>query len=264
MPDIAIAPDTLDAESQLFVQEPLKKSVLLNSIPKSGSHLLRNILRMFVLPEQVYKAQFIQWPNLNQHQAAFDPRQKLLISSHLLYSDRSAMLANRTHKILLVRDPYDWALAQARFFVSDVFSSNFDHIKNGSLTVDDLLGLMIFGIHQKSPSLKQQYDLYACAWLATDIYVVRYEDLVSHIKAINTVESEDYFEGVLNACGIGMPKDWRKRILIGSDRKQSATARENINTGASQFNFPNELPEKHKALVDYTAPGLRQLLGYTH
>lgn len=262
MPEVAVAPDTLDQESLKFSQTKLTKPIFINSIPKSGSHLLRNVLRMFVPAEQVYKQQFIQYPNLNQHLNAFDTQKNYLISGHLLYSDRPAMLANRTNKILLVRDPYSWALAQARFFVSDVFSSNFDHIKNGALTVDDLLGLMIFGIYQKSPPLRQQYELYATAWMATDAFLIRYEDMVKHIKMIETNEAEIYFTSLFNACGIQTPLDWRERVRIGSDRKQSATARENINLTANPFKFPDELPDKHKLLIDYAAPGLRSLLGY--
>ncbi len=263
MPEVAIAPDTLDQEAQKYAQKPLGKPLFLNSIPKSGSHLLRNILRMFVPPEQVYKPHFIQYPNLNQHLDAFDTQKNYLVSGHLLYSDRPAMLANRTNKILLVRDPYEWALAQARFFVSDVFSSNFDHIKNGALTVDDLLGLMIFGIHQKSPPLRQQYELYAAAWLATDVHLVRYEDLLSHVSNIESNDAKEYFQSLFTACGIDMPTNWKQRVNIGADRKQSATARENINKAVSMFNFPDELPLKHKELIDYAAPGIRTLFGYT-
>jgi len=263
MPDITMAPDTLNLESLKFKQNPLKKSIFLNSVPKSGSHLLRNILRMFIMPQQVYSTQFVQWPTLQQHVGAFDKNRQLLISAHLLYADNSATLANRTHKLMLVRDPYSWVLAQARFFVSDVFSSNFDQIKNGSLTIDDLIGLMIFGIYQKSPPMKQQYDLYASAWLATDAYVVRYEDLIENIAALDSSEAKTYFKALLAACGIEMPSDWKARISIGADKKQSPTARDNINDGAAKFDFPDALTDKHRALVDYAAPGLRALLGYS-
>ena len=53
-------------------------------------------------------------------------------------------------KILLYRDPYDWVLARALFFMSDEFDGNMDFIKDGTLSVDDLLSLMIFGIHNKA------------------------------------------------------------------------------------------------------------------
>ena len=72
MPEVSIAPDTIDEENAKFTQVSLSRSVFLNSLPKSGSHLLRNILRMFVPVDQVYGPQFVQFPNLNQHLGAFD------------------------------------------------------------------------------------------------------------------------------------------------------------------------------------------------
>ena len=47
---------------------------------------------------------------------------------------------------------------------------------------------------------------------------------------------------------------------MGADRKHSGTARENL-TGIS-IDLPDTLPERHRRMVDYAAPGLRQLLGY--
>ena len=262
MPEVSIAPDTINDESAKFPQVSLSRSVFLNSLPKSGSHLLRNILRMFVPVDQVYGPHFVQFPNLKQHLAAFDENKNYLISGHLLFSDHTAILANRTNKILLVRDPYSWVLAQARFLVSDIVSSNFEHIKTGALTVDDLIGLMIFGIYKKSPPMRQQYELYTVGWLAADAYLVRYEDLVTNIASIETSTAKSYFAELLDKCGITPPDDWKERVIIGADRKQSATARENINTSEPLFEFPRELSEKHMQMVDFAAPGLRKLLGY--
>ena len=263
MPEVSVAPDTINEENAKFAQVSLSRSVFLNSLPKSGSHLLRNILRMFVPVDQVYGPQFIQFPNLKQHLGAFDENKNYLISGHLLFSDNTAILANRTNKILLVRDPYNWVLAQARFFVSDIVSSNFDHIKSGALTVDDLIGLMIFGMYKKSPPMVQQYELYVVGWLAADSYLVRYEDLVANIKSIETDAAQSFFAELLDKCGIDLAGDWRERVIIGADRKQSATARENINAGEPLIEFPQELSEKHKQMIDFAAPGLRRLLGYS-
>lgn len=262
MPEVSVAPDTINEESAKFAQTRLSRSVFLNSLPKSGSHLLRNILRMFVPADQVYGPQFVQFPNLNQHLDAFDENKHFLISGHLLYSDNTAMLANRTNKVLLVRDPYSWILAQARFFVSDVVSSNFEHIKSGALTVDDLIGLMIFGMYKKSPPMRQQYELYTVGWLTTDAHLVRYEDLVDNIASIETAASKAYFFELLDKCGISPPGDWKERVIIGADRKQSATARENINISEPTIKFPENLSDKHRQMVDFAAPGLRKLLGY--
>ena len=124
MPEIFVRADTLDAENARFAQTPLQAPVFLNSVPKSGSHLLRNILRMFVPVAQQYAADFIQWPNLQQHRHAFDPAQPRLSWGHLFFADASAIETAHARRIVLYRDPYDWVIARARFLLSDQFFGN--------------------------------------------------------------------------------------------------------------------------------------------
>lgn len=260
---ITIKPDTLDAETIRFAPDPLGRPLFLNSIPKSGSHLLRNILRMFVPVEQQYRAQFIQWPNLRQHLNAFDPGQNYMSFGHLFFTDGSALELAHVRKVLLYRDPYDWVLARARFYLSDELQGNLDHLKHGQISADDLLSLMIFGIRTEVPSLKDMYELNVVAWLASDVFRVRYEDLLRYMREIDTAEGQAYFERLFDACGIApIPDNWRERVLAGSDRRQSATARENL-TGI-RVELPDSLPDKHKRLVEYLAPGLRKVLGYAN
>src|SRR3546814_12831575 len=76
----------------------------------------------------------------------------MLSWGHLLFSDASAIEAASARKIVLVRDPNTWVLARARFFLSDEFGDNSVLVKNGELTVDTLINLMIFGIHGKARS----------------------------------------------------------------------------------------------------------------
>jgi hypothetical protein len=119
---------------------------------------------------------------------------------------------------------------------------------------------MIFGIHGKAPMMEEIFRYNAVAWLGTAAYLVRYEEMVATLKRLESRESELYFTRLFNACGIETPADWRQRVLIGSDRKQSATARENLE--AVEADLPDELPDTQKRLVDYAAPGLREVLGY--
>ena len=260
MPKITIKPDTLDRENRRFEQVRLRQPLFLNSLPKSGSHLLRNIFRMFVPVEQQYQTQFIQFANLPQHLEAFDLAKNQLSWGHLLFSDASAIELAGVRKILLVRDPYDWVIARARFFLSEEFRGNVSHIKDGKITVEQLLNLMIFGIYQKAPPLSDLYTHNVAAWLGTGAWLVRYEDLIAHLAAIDGEGAQSYFAATLAAGGIDLPKDWRDRVSLGADRKQSGTARENL-TGLD-VDFPNELPDVQKQLVDFAAPGLRALLGY--
>jgi hypothetical protein len=261
MPRITLKLDSLDAEVARFAPARLSQPLFLNSIPKSGTHLLKNIFRMFVPVDQHYRTQFIQWGNLQDHLAAFDKSRPMLSYGHMFFSDSTAIELAGVRKILLYRDPYDWVLARARFFLSDEFSGNVDYLKDGTLSADDLLSLMIFGIHTKSPSLSDMYDLNVAAWLgSSDVYTVRYEDLLHHVRNLQDDAAEVYFRDLLAAGEISLPSDWRERVATGSDRKQSGTARENL-TGVS-LELPDVLPEKHRRLVDYAAPGIRRLLGY--
>ena len=260
MPSINVRRDTLDQENARFQQTPLTRSIFLNSVPKSGSHLLRNIMRMFVPAYQQYQDQFIQFGNMQEHLVAFDRDRPSLSWGHLFFTDSSAIETSHLRRILLYRDPYDWVLARARFFLSEEFSGNIDHLKQGTLSIDDLLSLMIFGIYQKAPPMADIYEMNAVAWLAGVHHVIRYEELVRHVKALKTDEAAEFFESLLQACGIERPDDWRERVQVGSDRRQSATASENL-TGIG-VTLPDELPAAHRRQVDAAAPGLRAALGY--
>jgi hypothetical protein len=134
MPEVRVQKDTLDDENRRFAQAPLRQPVFLNSVPKSGSHLLRNVLRMFVPVEQQYAVQFIQWPNLKEHLAAFDPAAPKLSWGHLFLADASAIETAPARRILLYRDPYDWVLARARFFLSEQFFGNVEHLSRARST----------------------------------------------------------------------------------------------------------------------------------
>lgn len=262
MPKVVAKPDTLDKENTKFSHQPLTQPVFLNSVPKSGTHLLRNIFRMFVSNEQQYHGAFLQLPNLAQHLSALDASNPKLSWGHMLFSDNAAIATEHAEKIIIVRDPYDWVLARARFFLSDNFQGNVDHLKSGKVTVEQVLNMMIFGIYQKVPSLWEIYTHTAVSWLASDVKLVRYEDVMYHLKRLSDSPAETYFSELLApVTGGQLPDDWRERITIGSDKKQSATYRENLDGG--NFDIPRELPEQQRAMVDYAAPTLRQLLGYT-
>ncbi len=100
---VRVKPDTLDEENRKFVQVPLKHPLFLNSVPKSGSHLLRNIIRMFVPVEQQYQAEFIQYQFLDQHFAAFDLAANRLSWGHMFFMDPTQAALRGVRHILLVR-----------------------------------------------------------------------------------------------------------------------------------------------------------------
>lgn len=260
MPTLTLMPDTLDAATERFDPSPITQPIFVNSVPKCGTHLLRNVLRMFVPVDQQYTAEFIQWPNMQSHLAAFDKTAPKLSWGHLLFSDASAIETAHCRRINLVRDPFDWVLARARFFVSEQFSGNMDRLKSGDVRIDDLLNLMIFGIHGKAPSMFEHFTFTAVAWLNESNLLLRYEELVAHCVAPESPAAEAYFARLFDHCGIVCPADWIERVRVGADRKQSATARENL--VLADIGIPEQLPAIQRQLVEVAIPGVRKLLGY--
>jgi hypothetical protein len=265
MPVIKARADNLNEANRRFEHAPLTVPVFLNSVPKSGTHLLRNILRMFVPVEQQYHDTFIQIPILRQHVGAFDPRNPRLSWGHLLFCDDSALALQHARHILLVRDPYDWVLARARFFLSDTFQSNLEHLKGGRVRIEEMLNMMIFGIHGKAPTLQEIYTHNAVAWLGPGVKLVHFENLIRSVKTLSDPAGETsahaFFADLLGYCGIEeLPRDWIDRVMVGSDREQSGTARENLSGNIKAV--PEVLPDLQKRLVNVAAPGLREVLGY--
>ena len=260
MPHIKLKPDNLNQRNAEFSQVPLKHPVFLNSVPKSGSHLQRNIMRMFAPVDQHFKPGFIQLPSMQEDQVAWDKDRPTLSWGHLLYSDNSVIFLKDTRKVLLVRDPYDWVLARARFFMSEEFEGAVSHISGYNVTAEQFLNLMIFGIHQKVPNLREIYMHNGVAWMHTDTLVLKFEDLLAAVKNLDEPEAEVFFRKLLEHCGIDMPDDWRERVRVGSDKKQSGTARENLTK--IRMKLPSTLPEGQKELIDFAIPGLRKALGY--
>ena len=254
--------DNLDARAREFEQAPLRQTLFLNSVPKGGTHLIRNIMRMFVPPEQHYHYEFIQIPNLQVHGRALQSNPPYLSCGHLLFSDQSVQALRGARHVVLIRDPYDWVLARARFYISDEFQqANLGHLKTGAVTGPELLNMMILGIYQKAPGLIDIYMHNAAAWIGTGAAIVKYEDLRAAVEDLDSRRSETFFMRLFADCGVEAPGDWRERVRVGSDKGQSRTARENLKL-APGVEIPDELPEAQKRLVEFAAPGLRRLLGY--
>ena len=171
------------------------------------------------------------------------------------------MALHGVQHVLIVRDPYDWVLARARFFLSDNFQGDLEHLKSGKASLDQILNMMIFGIYDKVPELREIYTHNAVSWLGPDVKLVRYEELLRHLQQLDKGAAQDYFADLLSVCGDGrLPEDWQQRVRIGADRQHSATARENL--AGPKWQWPDELPVLQKQLVEYAVPGLRALLGY--
>lgn len=258
---ITSRPDTLNKEVARFEQVRLRQTAFLNGVPKCGTHLLRNIVRMFVPVDQHYDREFIQIPNFQQHIAALAADRPQFSVGHVTFADISAIGLRHARHVILVRDPYDYVLARTRFTLSDQFHHPMmAHMKGGAVTAEQMMNFTIFGVPAKAPALREVFTFHALAWMGTGAEIVRYEDVLAQVKALDAPAAEGFFRVLLQKFGVDkLPADWRERVRIGADRKHSATAREHLSGAVT---LPRTLPEAQRKLVDYAAPGLREMLGY--
>jgi len=252
--------DNLDAIGERFERARLAQPVFLNSVPKAGTHLIRNIMRMFVAPDQHWRREYIQHALLARSRDAFLADKPMISWGHMLFSDESAVALRDVRHIVLVRDPYDWVLARARFYLSDEFQGGLNHIKDGGAAVEDVIMMMILGAHGRVPDLRDVFTMNAVAWLGSSAVIVRYEDIVENLKDLGSKRAETFFRQLLADCGLDLPGDWRARVEAGADPRESRTARENLKV---TIEVPKALSDVHKRVVDFHAPGLRALLGYS-
>ena len=101
MPTIHLQPDRLEELTGGLSRSPITTPTFLNSVPKCGTHLIKNIVRTFVPAEQHYDDVFIQLPILQRHASAFNPNKPRLSWGHLLFSDSSGIALRDAYHILM-------------------------------------------------------------------------------------------------------------------------------------------------------------------
>ena len=253
-----------------FTHAPLKQPSVLITVAKSGSHLLRNVLCMFIPASQ----------QRYHHEDSLTNGGKgtlttpIFIWGHIPITPTAANALQVARKILLVRDPYDWVLAMARYVTTNLISlarnTNEYHINDDiyerkGITLGELFNILIIGmdIRNRHPSIRTAYIPVAVGWKNLGVHLVKYEELCKHINdlrnAVDTEDTKQYFREILGAFNIEMPDDWKERVLVGSDTNLSVTARENVGVN---YDIPDVLPDEFKKLVDFTVPNLREYLGY--
>ena len=147
-----------------------------------------------------------------------------LCEGRQLYSASYEMSLKVRVKVLLVRNPTDWVLARARFFMTEEFEGAVGHISDHNVTAEQFLNMMIFGIHKKVPNMEEIYVHNAVAWLHTDTIVLKFEDLLHAVKNLDEPEAEVFSRKPLDARGSDLPYDWLARVRIVSGQNAGGPA----------------------------------------
>ncbi len=256
---------TIDEVNGRFEQTPIEERIFINSVPKCGTMLLRNIIYTFV-PRSQWYTPFIVDHEMEAHRDAARQPELACFTGHLNHWPFTISFMRGLRHVLIVRDPYDYCLSCAYYMCSESLYEREPLtrlVRDQALDFEDVVRLVIRGfaipgkVHQAS--VKALFVDNALSWLGGDCLLVRYEELVGHLRDLGTPQAEAYFLGMLKHLRIDPPEDWRERVAAGSSREVSSTASEQLECG---FDRPKKLSEQARRLFDVCAPGLREALGY--
>jgi hypothetical protein len=286
-----------DVETTIRIFESLSKftfprlpsqPVVLLTVPKCGTMLLRNILVHFIGPEHFY-IPFVTDANYRQVLENSVPQkmfftaqvlhdlekstylrdilensvlQKKFFTGHVLHNLETADCLRKSKVVVLVRDPRSYIMAWARFFysVQNPKDKIMKFIQANKVPLDEAITHAILGTSCEGTilsSVRDAFLLYGLAWFNSAAVVVRYEDLLTHVKQIDSPEARKYFFSILEGLDIEPPSDWKQRVLSGADKRLSATFIKGV-----VYDHQKGLSKYHLDLIEVVAPNLISRLGY--
>ena len=235
----------------------LQEPVFCLTVPKSGTHLLANIMRALVGAENVFPG-LINSDVLLRPDFAVEPK---VYIGHVSYSLEVARVMGSAPKILLCRDPRDLAVSYCDSLYSGKVPPDDlnQFVRTNLVPPEEALSLVIFGgqmggtVYLDCGTLFRTYYL---QWLPLASLTVRYEDLLP--REGNLQRSASIVRDILGVTGIELSDDEIVRALQeGSDPGKSAT----FNQGRVG-RWREHFSPAHVFQFKSVAPNLVSLLGY--
>ena len=196
---------------------------IVNSHPKSGTHLLKNILLHFssaaVHQEMLFYDTFAP--------AFIGENNSQIYTAHLPYSMCSTAMgdAGNVQSILLLRHPCAIALALARAFY-DVNTTRPDHLfLRERDSFEEIVRKVVCGYEcagLEFGPLAASLSEFCLEWQGKVRFTVKFEDIVAKLRGADD-ELLAYFQPILEAIFEAIPADAALRIRAGSSTAISAT-----------------------------------------
>jgi tetratricopeptide (TPR) repeat protein len=219
-------------------QEPmtLPSPVVACSVPKSGTILLRNILKSILGDNLVIPSNsFIRPLATDEYLLALPSLTNRVYVGHIWYSEDLAKKLSSIPKIVLIRDPRDNVVSYTHFM---------DRIAKGGLVEeywskkewDEKLSTMIFGmitrpgrnsgVTSEYPSVFNSYLNHALKWAGPNTFIVRYEDIIGTRFGGNDKTVIKTMKSMMDFIGVQIDEaTLAGRIAQGSDPSKSDTFR---------------------------------------
>lgn len=201
----------------------LKEPLIVLTVPKSGTHLITNILREIFGEARVdpgmIAAEKIP-PGIGDT--------PYIYHTHLIYSPATSLALRRVRKVLLVRDPRDVAASFTRaIYNRKIPPDNVQsYLLQNGFSLDEILSFVIQGGTiggSTYPDLGSLYRLYYWGWRATTELVLHYENLLPDRGDFSGPETA--IRNLLASLDIDVPEDFplAERIREGSAPERSQT-----------------------------------------
>lgn len=249
----------------------LASPVVVCCVPKSGTILLRNILKSILGDNLVIPSDsFIRPLASSEYLLALPRLTNRVYVGHIEYSENLAKKLASIPKIVLMRDPRDYVISFTHFMdqlakgASESQKDWYDKYWSKKAW-DEKLSTMIFGLNTPMeapwkvyPSVFSRYLNYALRWSGPNTLVVRYEDLIGAKFGGNDKTVINTMKSIMDFIGLKIDEAaLEQRIVQGTDPIKSKTFR-----SGGKGNWKQEFKPQHVSQMKIVCPRLLSTLEY--
>ncbi len=200
-----------------------KNKVLLNSVPKAGTHLLKSIVaHMIGVP---FSEKFLDVYNFNDIWGCADEKPAYFVG-HLPFDLKFAIELRNVKHMLLIRDPAQLIIATARAaFDPRIDRPDYRFIRS-NFSLREYVVMLARGYQIDGASVAsfdQFLKDFMGDWLCQDVLVVDFDSVLAIAKNPSSDASRYSMERFAEVFGFDLPGDWIERTQAASNRSLSAT-----------------------------------------
>ncbi|MCJ7602652.1 MAG: sulfotransferase domain-containing protein [Desulfobulbaceae bacterium] len=235
--------------------------VLLNSIPKAGTHLLERALEQLPLIRNAGRRTLIAPDHIDQKtlRKISSTRKGQFLNAHLpAYQPLLEIINELDIKVLfMIRDPRDVVLSRLKYITNiDRTHKKFEHLKRIE-NDDELIKGSICGIPGILAPVYEIYERFA-PWLShKNVLVCRFEELIGEKGGGQKVDQEKILNDLIDFLGLTVKNHQIQGIAESIFSPKSST----FNKGAIG-GWKNVFSEEHRQLFMKSGKGIMDLYGY--
>jgi tetratricopeptide (TPR) repeat protein len=237
---------------------PLARPALVLCVPKCGTMLLHGLLSAALGTDAIAPNSVV---DLNASYLLNTRVAGRIYFGHLMHETAVAETFAGAPKVILVRDPRDYVVANAHFQGAGGVGREHWAAFLGRLDSEGRFGTMILGASNgrfRIPSVRESFEKYALRWMDDRTLVVKYEHLIGDSLGGSDQRVYETITAILEFVGVrATPDDLRRRIADGSQPARSPTFRRG-GSGA----WHSEFTPRNKEQFRTVEGGLLQRLGY--